>query len=254
MAEENKGTIGERTELKRINMRLPQFEDDYALREAVKALRTNIEFMGEDKKALAVTSCVRDEGKSFVSMNLAMSLAESGKRVLFMDADLRKSVVIGRYNIKGHSDGLSNYLAARVNIDAVLVGTNLRKLDIIVAGHRPPNPTELLGGKRFQKMMGDLRSYYEYVIVDCPPIGEVIDAAVVAKACDGVILVTASGHDSNRFLLDARDQMEKSGAHVLGVVLNKMPRERQAHGKYGRYYGRYYGKSYGDYGREDKSE
>ena len=249
----------EKVERKRITMRLPQYEDDYGLREAVKALRTNIEFLGEEYKVLAVTSCVRDEGKSFVSMNLAMSLAESGKKVLFIDADLRKSVVIGRYQIKGHSEGLSNYLAARVNIDAVLVGTNMRRLDIIVAGHRPANPTELLGGKRFQKMVSGLREYYDYVIVDCPPIGEVIDAAVVARACDGVVLVTASGHDSMRFLLDARDQMEKSGSHVLGVVLNKMPRERRGrkygryYGKYGRYYGKYYGE-YSEYGRKSSED
>ena len=108
-------------------------------------------------------------------------------------------------------------------------------------------------------MVAGLREYYDYVIVDCPPIGEVIDAAVVARACDGVVLVTASGHDSMRFLLDARDQMEKSGSHVLGVVLNKMPRERRGrkygryYGKYGRYYGKYYGE-YGDYGRKSSED
>ena len=223
-----------------VSMRLPQYEDDYALREAFKTLRTNIEFAGEDKKVLAITSCVRDEGKSFVSMNLAMTLAESGRKVLFVDGDLRKSVTIGRYRIKGRKEGLSNFLAAQTNLDSILVRTNLRGLDIVLAGHVPPNPSELLGGKRFRNMMKDMRRFYEYVIVDCPPIGEVIDAAVIAKACDGVILVTASGHDSGRFLADAKDQMEKSGSRVLGVVINKMPREKR--GRYGKYYGRYYGR------------
>ena len=229
---------------KKIMMRLPKYEDDYALREAMKALRTNIEFMGEDKRVLAITSCVRDEGKSFISMNLAMALADAGKSVLFIDADMRKSVVVGRYNIKGQSEGLSNYLAARVNIEAVLVSTNMNKLDMIVAGQVPPNPSELLGTRRFQKMMSILRAHYNYVIVDCPPIGEVIDAAVVARACDGAILVTASGHDSSRFLRDAREQMEKSGSKVLGIVLNKVPRDRR--GGYGKYYGKYYGNYYGE--------
>ncbi len=241
---------------KKIVMRLPKYEDDYALREAMKALRTNIEFIGEDKKVLAITSCVRDEGKSFISMNLAMSLADSGKNVLFIDADLRKSVTIGRYNIKGQSEGLSNYLAARVNIESVLVSTNLNHLDVIVAGQIPPNPSELLGTRRFAKMMNILRAHYDYVIVDCPPIGEVIDAAVVARACDGAILVTASGHDSSRFLRDAREQMEKSGSRVLGVVLNKVPRDRRG-SKYGRYYGkygRYYGRYYGQYGSYDNGD
>ena len=240
---------------KKIVMRLPKYEDDYALREAMKALRTNIEFMGEDKKVLAVTSCVRDEGKSFIAMNLAMALADAGKSVLFIDADMRKSVVVGRYNIKGQSEGLSNYLAARVNIESVLVSTNMNKLDVIVAGQVPPNPSELLGTRRFQKMMSILRAHYNYVIVDCPPIGEVIDAAVVARACDGAILVTASGHDSSRFLRDAREQMEKSGSKVLGVVLNKVPRDRR--GGYGKYYGRYsryYGRYYGRYGAYDTGE
>lgn len=240
---------------KKIVMRLPKYEDDYALREAMKALRTNIEFMGEDKKVLAVTSCVRDEGKSFIAMNLAMALADAGKSVLFIDADMRKSVVVGRYNIKGQSEGLSNYLAARVNIESVLVSTNMNKLDVIVAGQVPPNPSELLGTRRFQKMMSILRAHYNYVIVDCPPIGEVIDAAVVARACDGAILVTASGHDSSRFLRDAREQMEKSGSKVLGVVLNKVPRDRR--GGYGKYYGRYsryYGRYYGRYGSYDTGD
>ena len=251
---------GAKTTRRKIVMRLPQYEDDYALREAMKALRTNIEFMGEDKKVLAITSCVRDEGKSFISMNLAMSLADGGKNVLFIDADLRKSVVIGRYNIKGQSEGLSNYLAARVNIESVLVSTNMNRLDMIVAGQIPPNPSELLGTRRFAKMMNILRGHYDYVIVDCPPIGEVIDAAIVARACDGAILVTASGHDSSRFLRDAREQMEKSGSKVLGVVLNKVPRDRHGsrygkyYGKYGRYYGRYYGKYYGQYGSYDNSD
>lgn len=237
-----------------ISMRLPQYEDDYALREAFKSLRTNIEFAGEDKKVLAITSCVRDEGKSFVSMNLAMTLAESGRKVLFVDGDLRKSVTIGRYRIKGKKEGLSNFLAAQTNLDNVLVHTNLRGLDIILAGHVPPNPSELLGGKRFRNMIRDLRRFYEYIIVDCPPIGEVIDAAVIAKACDGIIMVTASGHDSGRFLADAKEQMEKSGSAVLGVVINKMPRERRGHyGRYyGRYYGGYYGRYYGSYGIESK--
>ena len=240
---------------KKIVMRLPKYEDDYALREAMKALRTNIEFMGEDKKVLAVTSCVRDEGKSFIAMNLAMALADAGKSVLFIDADMRKSAVVGRYNIKGQSEGLSNYLAARVNIESVLVSTNMNKLDVIVAGQVPPNPSELLGTRRFQKMMSILRAHYNYVIVDCPPIGEVIDAAVVARACDGAILVTASGHDSSRFLRDAREQMEKSGSKVLGVVLNKVPRDRR--GGYGKYYGRYsryYGRYYGRYGSYDTGD
>lgn len=237
-----------------ISMRLPQYEDDYALREAFKSLRTNIEFAGEDKKVLAITSCVRDEGKSFVSMNLAMTLAESGRKVLFVDGDLRKSVTIGRYRIKGKKEGLSNFLAAQTNLDNVLVHTNLRGLDIILAGQVPPNPSELLGGKRFRNMIRDLRRFYEYIIIDCPPIGEVIDAAVIAKACDGIIMVTASGHDSGRFLADAKEQMEKSGSAVLGVVINKMPRERRGHyGRYyGRYYGGYYGRYYGNYGKEDK--
>ena len=234
-----------------ITLKLPRIEEDYALVEAIKAMRTNIEFSGEENKVILLTSGLRDAGKSFISMNLAMSLAEKGKRVFYIDADLRKSVLIGRYRIKGQYEGLSHYLVGRCNIDSAIVTTNIRNLDMVLAGHKPPNPSELLGGKRFTNLVRRLREVYDYVIIDTPPIGEVIDAAVIAKACDGAIIVTAYGHNSYRFLNGCKNQIEKSGCKVMGVILNKVPKERR--GGYGKYYGQYYGHYYGEYGSNKKA-
>ncbi|MBR1470022.1 MAG: CpsD/CapB family tyrosine-protein kinase [Lachnospiraceae bacterium] len=242
------------TNIGRVELKLPKLKDDYALTEAIKAARTNIEYSGEDNKVLAITSCVRDEGKSFVSVNLAMALAEGGKRVFYIDADMRKSVLLGRYRVKGKQEGLSSYLVGHCDIDNVMVTTNVRNLDIIFAGRKPPNPSELLGGKRFGNLVRKLREEYDYVIIDTPPIGEVIDAAVVAKNCDGTILVAAFGHDSYRFINNSRYQVEKSGCRVLGIILNKVPREKRY--RYGSYYGRYYGgyDGYGNYGSGKKAD
>ena len=247
-AAEQAENVGENDQTKNdIRMRLPQYEDDYALREAFKSLRSNIEFAGEDKVVLAITSCVRDEGKSFVSMNLAMTLAESGRKVLFVDGDLRKSVTIGRYRIKGKKEGLSNFLASQTNLDNVLVHTNLRGLDIILAGHVPPNPSELLGTARFKLVLSKFRDIYDYVIIDTPPLGSVIDSAIIAQNCDGVALVMEARAISRKFAEKVVDQIRKTGCPILGVILNKVEIGGKIGKYYGKYYGRYYGKYYGKY-------
>ena len=221
-------------------------ELDYSANESYKSLRTNLLFCGEDKKVIAVTSCTPNEGKSTVSLNLALSLADSGKKVLFIGADLRKSVLMGRTEVEGEEiKGLSHLLSHQETIENVICATNVPRFHIIYEGIVPPNPAELLGGKYFKRFLSAIRKVYDYVIIDTPPLGSVIDSAVIADDCDGSIIVMESGVISYRFAQDVKGQLEKCNCPILGVILNKVDMSKQG------YYGKYYGK-YGDKKTEKK--
>ncbi len=222
-------------------------ELSYQANEAYKSLRTNLMFAGEDVKAVVITSCTPNEGKTSVSINLACSLAEAGKRVLYIDADMRRSVVVGRYKMANATFGLSHYLSGQKKLEEVLNQTNLDGMNMIVAGVVPPNPSELLEGKRFADLIRAARSTYDYIIIDTPPVGSVIDSAIVARQCDGVALVVASGEISYKFAQKVKSQLEMAGSKLLGVILNKVDLSQGSH--YGRYYKKYYG---GYYGKEEE--
>lgn len=221
-------------------------EREYSSSEAYKSLRTNINFCGSDKKALLITSCTPNEGKSSVSLNLAVSLAESGKRVLLIDADLRKSVIMGKVEVTGDGTGevlgLTHYLSKQTQLKEVICSTDIKNLFVILPGPVPPNPAELLGNQYFTTMLKVLRDVYDYILIDSPPLGLVIDSAIIAKECDGSILVIETGVISYRFAQEVKSQLEKTGCPILGTILNKVDRQ---HG------GKYYGKYYGKYGEED---
>ena len=152
---------------------------DFRLSEAFKTLRTNIDFCGDDVKTIAFTSCVPGEGKSSVSFNLAISMIEAGKRVLFIDADMRKSVLNGRYQMSKAAGGLAYFLAGRKPLEECIFKTNIPRLFLIPTGAVPPNPAELLGVKRFRTALETLRGQFDYIIIDTPPLGSVIDSAIV---------------------------------------------------------------------------
>ncbi|HIX78230.1 MAG TPA: polysaccharide biosynthesis tyrosine autokinase [Candidatus Fusicatenibacter merdavium] len=224
-------------------------KNNYQIEEAYKSLRANLQFCGDDKKVIAITSCTPNEGKSSVSLQLAISLAESGKNVLFIDADLRKSVLLGSTKAGQQTvKGLTHYLTGQSELQDVVYSTNIPKLYLIYSGPLPPNPAELLGGKNFRSFLKAVRKVYDYVIIDTPPLGNVIDSAVIAEECDGAILVIESGVISYRFAQEVKAQLEKSNCPILGVVLNKVDMQKQAYGKYGKNYGKYYG----DYARKQE--
>ena len=221
---------------------------NYQAEEAFKTLRTNIQFCGSDTKVIAITSCTPDEGKSTVSMRLAISLAESGKKTLLLDTDMRKSVTLGSLHREGQEIfGLSHFLSGQKTLNDVIYETDLEGLFLITSGSFPPNPAELLSSKRFSDMITALRKVFDYIIVDTPPLGSVIDGAVVAEQSDGAALVVESGVISRRFCMDVIDQIRRSNKPLLGVILNKVDMKKGSR-YYGRYYGKYYGKYYGEYG------
>jgi len=212
---------------------------DYHSEEAYRTLRTNVLFCGDENKVIAITSCTPDEGKSTVSFELAASLADAGNRVLFIDADLRKSRTIGRLRIKKATKGFTHYLSGQSQINEVIYDTSISNLHMILAGPIPPNPAELLGGKYFKVLIPALRKRYDYIIIDTPPLGNVIDCAVMAKECDGAIMVVESQKISYKFAQRVKDQLVKAGFPLLGVVMNKVKMNDKRY--YDKYYGAYYG-------------
>lgn len=226
-------------------IRLSQYEvTDYNYVEAIKTLRTNIQFSGGSVRVIMLTSSISNEGKSEISFQLAASLAQLGKRVLLIDADIRKSVMVSRYRPDREVNGLSQYLSSQITREEAIYQTNVNGLEIMFAGPYSPNPAELLEEELFGSLLEWAREAYDYVVIDTPPMGNLIDGAIVARQCDGVVMVIESGAISFRLLQKVKAQLEKSGCRILGTVLNKITVNRS------RYY-RYYGK-YGRYGKDGK--
>lgn len=215
---------------------------DFQSSEAYKTLRSNIEFCGGDIRNIAITSCMPNEGKSNVSFNLAIAMAEAGKKVLFIDADMRKSVLRSRYDMSKCTVGLSHFLIGMNPLEEVIYKTNIPRFYMIPTGAIPPNPAELLGLKRFKDAIKSFGTIFDYVIIDTPPLGSVIDSAIVAKECDGVALVVESSAVSRVLAERVLNQLKKADCNILGVILNKVDVGGKAYGKYyGKYYGDYYG-------------
>ena len=158
-------------------------EQGYTMKESLRALKTNIQFCGDDVKAILVTSSIPNEGKSTVTENLARSMTESGKRVLLIDTDMRKSVLIGRLRAKnaggGEIFGLSHFLSGQKQLDEVLYATDIPKLFLVFAGPSVPNPTEILEKKYFDELLSFGKEHFDYVLIECAPLGAAIDAAVI---------------------------------------------------------------------------
>ena len=225
-------------------------ENEYRRREALNSLRNNLQFCGADLKTFLLTSCGSNEGKSTLSFELAKSMADSGKKVCLVDADMRKSVMVKRYQMQSANKvikGLTHYLSKQVEMEDIIYETNVERFDIILTGPLSPNPTELLEGPAFEVLLAHLKENYDAVIIDSPPLGMVIDAAIMAPKCDGTIFVIESGNTSYRIAQDVKKQLEMSGARILGTVLNKIPVDKNGYYNYYNYYSYYsYYKYYGD--------
>lgn len=227
------------------NIKLNERMLDYRSKEAFKMLRTNIEFTGDELKVICVTSCTPNEGKSSICFELAKSYAQLGKKVMLVDADLRKSVM-RQHHKKGRVRlGLVNFLVGKCEFEDALCCTDVENLYLVFAGPVPPNPSELLNNKRFVQMIEKYREEFDMIIIDTPPLGSVIDAAVVSKCCDGAVLVIATGSINYRFARRIKEQLEVAGCRILGCVLNKVDLSGKSY--YGKYYGSYYGQYYGNY-------
>lgn len=221
--------------MREIKLKIPGI-DNFSVQEAYKVLRTNLQFCGQDMKAIAITSCDENEGKTTVSLNLAGSLAELGKKVIFIDADMRKSVLVGRNTTVSKIPGLSEALTGMKKISECIYTTQYPNLNIMFAGKCPPNPVELLNSNYFSRLIEHIRGVFDYIIIDTPPLGRVIDAAVIAPNCDGIILVLGSQRIHRKQAQEVIEQINKSGEKILGVVRNNMKRREKGYSYRGKNY------------------
>ena len=209
-------------------------------REVFRSFRSNIEFTGVDNRAIVITSCLPADGKSTVSLRLAMTFAESEKKTVLVDADMRRSVLMRRVRAEGDnaSVGLSHVLSGQKSVTEALYETNLKNLYVIPSGKFPTNSTELLGNSRFEELIIALKKTFDYVIVDTPPLGSVVDAAVAAKRCDGSVLVISEGKDSRKMTKSVLEQLKAANPNFLGVAMNNVE-VRKNNNYYKRYYNYY---------------
>ena len=211
-------------------------KNNYFSDEAFKTLRTNFLFCDPDVKTVLLTSSNISEGKTTISVGLAFSLAEMGKKVLLLDTDLRNSSIARRFSAGHGSVGLSQYLSGQATLEEVLLHTSQKGLDIIFAGQFPPNPVELLGSSSMKKLLAAMREEYDYVLLDSAPLGLVVDSAVTAAFCDGAIIILAAGQTRARLALEVKEQLERSGCHILGTILNCIESEKRLGQKEYSYY------------------
>ncbi len=203
--------------------------------EAIKMIRTNLEYINktETTKAILITSSLPGEGKSFISSNLATSLAQLNKKVIIIDCDLRKGrlhKIFTFNNKKGMSELLKeNELDL---IDDYITSTNIDNLDIITRGSIPFNPAELLTYKSLDIVIELLKERYDYIIIDGTPILGLSDSISLAKKVDMTALVSAIGVSTNYSLLNAKKALESVKANVIGVIANKVPRTKERFYKY----------------------
>ena len=219
---------------------------DFFIREAYKTLRTNVSFSltGEEAcKVIVVTSSFQGEGKSITAANLAISYAMTDCRVLIVDCDLRRPKLARLLN-QSSRIGLSNVLMRPELLKEAILPAVVEGMDVLLAGDIPPNPSELLGSARMERLISDLRKVYDYIILDSPPVNMVTDAVVLAPRSDGVLFLVRANHSERGAVMHAVDQLDYANAKILGFVLNGVDMES---GPYG--YGKYRYKKYKRYGR-----
>lgn len=231
------------------DLRLKEFEKDIfvhirpkePISEAYRSVRTSVLFSATEEhplKAIVITSPGPQEGKTTTLCNLGIAMAQNGQRVLLIDADMRKSRLHGIFK-KPNEKGLSGFLCGQVKFDDLIQKIDdIDNLSIVTAGPHPPNPSELLASHRMKEFIGSVKSKYDFVLIDTPPIAMLTDALVLAKATDGAVIVVESGKTSKKVLLRIDQITGDAKARIVGAILNKMVLTRSNYYYYSHYYGR----------------
>lgn len=228
--------IKSRKKNQRTSYLIARSEPKSPISEQYRTIRTNIQFSSFEKetKTIMVTSPGPSEGKSTTAANLAIVFAQQGKKVLLVDADLRKPAVHYMFNIV-NSIGLTNVLANRMELSNVIFTTGDRYLHLLTSGPIPPNPSELLASNTMEELMKEMQERYDVVIIDTPPLLTVSDAQIVANICEGSILVLSSGKTEIEHSIKAKELLSSANSSLLGVVLNNKKMKKN---KLYRYYGK----------------
>lgn len=217
---------------------------DFATTEAYKLLRTNIMFSFPEEmegRVIGITSSVQNEGKSSTACNTAYALAESGAKVLLIEADLRRPTIAPKLGL-ARAPGLTNLLVSKGDYREMVQSCSASPaLDVITSGDVPPNPSELLGSSRMERLLEQLRQEYEYIVVDLPPVTVVSDTLAISKHLNGVILVVRSAVSDRQMLSEALRQLNMVGVRILGFVYRDADESKKEYRhKYNKKYYKYY--------------
>lgn len=225
---------------------------DYSGTESLNTICTNLSFAGRDLKKIVITSSMAGEGKSYMAMQIMQNLSRRGKRVVLVDADMRRSYIVNRYGMETEGEwlGLAHYLAGYCEMEDALYETNLYGACIIPAGRDVSSPIPLIDTPYFSELLDALSQRFDVVLVDAPPVGLVVDAAEIARSCDGVVLVVEYNKTRRRELAEAKWQMEQAGCPILGCIINKVTFESLSAKKY--YNKSYYSHYTSEYYRRSK--
>ena len=229
-------------------------DSQFSTKEAYNSIRTKLIFTGKGEKCpiFAVTSSLASDGKSTNAVSLAVSFAMADQRVLLIDADMRKPSVHRYFNFESRN-GLSEILAGLTS-EIKLRETDVANLSVLTAGQIPPNPAELLGSKQMDALLTYVRQYFDYVIIDTPPVNIVTDACVFAEKITGYVFVAQSGKNHIRDLNDAVHRLREMNGNIVGMVLNDPENKASAHYSY--HYNKHYRyaryKYYGESQNEQK--
>ena len=228
-----------------VNPKLP-----YAMEEAVNRLRINVGFLGKDIRKIMIMSSEPNEGKSFVAMNLWKQMVEAGEKTILLDADMRKSIMVEKYELTRADgqklEGTTHYLSGEGDLKDYILHTDAPNGDILPNVDNVINPSMLIESDRFRDMLDYMAKEYRYVFVDAPPLGLVSDGERIGNMCDGAILTVRSGVTPKGIIRNSIRQLERAGCPVLGIVLNRVDTATNGYGYYKKYYygNKYYGSEY----------
>lgn len=212
--------------------------------EAINQLRVNLSFTDANIKKIVVTSSIPNEGKSFLALCLWRAMAQTGKKVLFVDCDLRLSEIKDIYDIQTSDAffGIAHVLSGQCAVQDVMYKTNIPNAYMIPSANAVSNPATLLESEHFKEVLDQVADVFDYVIIDTPPIGTVADALTIGKVADGNILVVRSGFTKKVLVRDTIERLKVTNQPLLGIVLNRVDVSRNSS-----YYYKGYGSYYGNY-------
>jgi capsular exopolysaccharide synthesis family protein len=214
-----------------------------SLSENIRTIRTNLEFTAVNGglKTILITSSISGEGKSFIASNLAVAFAQTGKRVLLVDCDIRKGRLHKIFNVDDNNLGLSNLLIdddlvndIEINGSKYIIETRVNNLYMIPRGTIAPNPSELLGSPRASRLLEILKKKFDYIILDCGPTIGLPDALILARIADKVVIVSSLNYTPMDMLVNTKKSLENVNANIAGIVVNKVK------GSSSSYYSKYY--------------